>query len=405
MIGRRYAAWVFVAAIVGLTVVLFAPVSHAQNGGGLPGFLQHLFGGFSAKPPPPRQVETPLRTRAHKPHKRADDFLSTTSTRAPGTPGGAPVTPTVFISVMGDSLGLLAGQGLSAALANRPDISVSNLARDLSGLTRDDYFDWPKAAQREASGNPKPDAIVVLMGINDIQPLKQDGETFDALSDKWREAYANRVDAMIAPLRAAQIPVLWVGLPPMRDDRFNSQIIALNEIYRERADKMGAKYIDMWDAFADAEGKFTFFGADADGQNAKLRTGANGIYFTKAGARKIGELLATEIRHLVGKPAASGEIAALPPDLEQQADTINEQIRREMGVEGPSPNSPGLDALRPGRILSLGNHPSSPNGELMLPISLRSDRGSSEAERTLQLGQSPPARAGRADDFRWPQLN
>ena len=404
MTGRRISTWVLVAAIVGLTAALFAPASRAQNGGGLPGFFQNLFGGFSAKPPAPRQVETPLRSRSHKPHKRADDFLATTSTRAPGTPGGAPVTPTIFVSVMGDSLGLLTGQGLSAALANRPDISVSNLARDLSGLTRDDYFDWPKAAQRAASGNPRPDAVVVLLGINDVQPLKQNGETYDALSDKWREAYANRVDAMMTALRAAQIPVLWVGLPPMRDDRFNGQVTALNEIYRERADKMGAKYIDIWDAFADAEGKFAFFGADADGQNAKLRTGANGIYFTKAGARKIGELLATEIRRLVGKPATPGEIAALPPDLEQQADTINEQIRREMGVEGPSSNSPGPDALRPGRILSLGNHPSSPNGELILPIS-RSDSGSSDAERILQLGQLPPLRAGRADDFRWPRLN
>ncbi|HME85530.1 MAG TPA: hypothetical protein VKG91_13515, partial [Roseiarcus sp.] len=57
------------------------------------------------------------RAHAHKPQKRQQDFVSTTRTRAPGSPGGAPVQPTFFVSVLGDSLAVLAAQGLAEAFA------------------------------------------------------------------------------------------------------------------------------------------------------------------------------------------------------------------------------------------------------------------------------------------------
>jgi uncharacterized protein len=402
-----FPAWRFVATIVFVGAMITAHESSAQNAGGFSGFLQNLFGGGSAKPTLPVQAEHPLRSRGHSPRKRPNDYISTRATRAPGTPGGAPVVvPNTFISVMGDSLGLLAGEGLSAALASRPDISVVNLARDLSGLTRDDYFDWPKVAQAVASGNPKTDIAVAFLGINDIQPLKANGQTLDPLSEGWRVAYAARVESFVAPLRAANIPVLWVGLPPMRDERLNIQARALNEIYREHSERMGAKYLDISDAFADGQGQFTLFGADAEGQSAKLRTGVNGMYFTKIGGRKIGELLATEIRHLIDKPTSSNEIAALPSDIEEEADSINAQIRREMGVEGRTDSPIPSDLPRAGRILSLSGHPASAHGELMLPIRAREEREfiATSVARTRQFGQLP-APQGRADDFRWPRSN
>ena len=151
--------------------VLAAPASRAQDSGGLPGFLQHLFG-FPPKPQASPQSTAPSKARTHKPRKKGQDFVSTTATRAPGSPGGAPVQPTFFVSVLGDSLAILAAQGLSDAFADKPEISITNLARDLSGLTRDDYYDWPKSARDLVAGNPKIDVVVIMIGINDLQPLK-----------------------------------------------------------------------------------------------------------------------------------------------------------------------------------------------------------------------------------------
>ena len=93
------------------------------------------------------------------------------------------------------------------------------------------------------------------------------------LSDKWRELYGQRIERMVAPFKLAHIPVAWVGLPPMRSERFNAQVIKLNELYKEHAEKAGAQYIDIWDAFADEGGQYNAYGPDINGQNAKLRIG------------------------------------------------------------------------------------------------------------------------------------
>jgi hypothetical protein len=381
--------------------ILTAPASQAQNSGGFPGFLQSLFGP-SAKPQPAPPPNAPLRVRAHKAQPRKQDFVSTTTTRAPGSPGGAPVTATFFVSVLGDSLGILAAQGLVDAFADKPEISIGSLARDLSGLVRDDYYDWPKAARDLIAAKTKIDIAVITMGINDLQPMKDGGETLDTLSDKWRSVYGQRVENLVAPFHDAQIPVLWVGLPSMRDDRMNSQVIALNAIFREHAEKAGGKYIDIWDAFADQNGQYDAFGPDVDGQNAKLRSGPNGIYFTKAGSRKLAHFLEADIRKAFEKEKPQEDIATLPPDIEQQADDINAQIRREMGAAtsvepGPGPAAAPKPSVGP--ILSLTARPSSARGALVGAAATGAPAG--DEIRALRLGQAPEPQAGRADDFTW----
>ena len=128
----------------------------------------------------------------------------------------------------------------------------------------------------------------------------------------------------------------------MPDERFNAQAIALNEIYREHAEQAGGKYIDIWDGFADQNGQYSAFGPDVDGQSAKLRSGASGIYFTKAGSRKLAQYLEADIRHTIDKGKPQNDISALPPDIEQQAEDINVEIRREMGGTNLSRTSRSL---------------------------------------------------------------
>ena len=402
MLSRNRPSFALLARIAVLAVcccILLAPTSRAQDTGGFPGFLQHLFG-FTAKPEPPAQ---PSNSRARAPRKKQQDFISPSATRAPDESATARVKPTFFISVLGDSLAIMATQGLTDAFANRPEISVTNLARDLSGLTRDDYYDWPKAARDLVAGKKKIDVAVVMIGLNDMQPLKDDGVSFDPLSDKWRALYAQRVEDLVAPFRDSHIPVLWVGLPSMRDDRVNAQAIALNEIYREHVEKAGGKYIDIWDGFADRNGQYTAFGPDVDGQSARLRSGPNGAYFTKAGSRKLAQFLEVDIRRTFEKENPQNDIAALPPDIEQEADDINVEIRREMGVDKPLANGllspPKLDT---GPILSLTARPTAANAALVGTLQALSASRQDE-DRSVRLGRAAEPRLGRADDFTWPR--
>ena len=331
------------------------------------------------------------------------DFVPAEKTRAPGAIGGTPIQPTFFINVLGDSLGVEAAEGLSQAFTDKPEIAVVGRARDSSGLVRDDYYDWFKVVNDLATAKDKLDFVVVIVGINDLQFLKDGAETLDPLSDKWRDAYGQRIERLIAPFRLAHVPVAWVGLPPMRGERFNAQVVKLNELYKERAEKAGAQYIDIWDAFANDAGQYDAYGPDINGQNAKLRA-ADGIHFTKAGSRKMAQFLEAEIRRAFEAAKPQDDIAKLPPDIEQAADDINAQIRREMGVAAPA-GAPALgEPAKPlaGPILSLTTRPLSPGGAL---AAHQPDlRQGSAAERLLAQGAPIERKPGRADDFAWPRL-
>jgi uncharacterized protein len=337
-------------------------------------------------------------------HKPVRDFVPSEATRAPGAIGGTPIEPMFFINVLGDSVAVYAADGLSQAFVDKPEVAVVGRAHESSGLVRDDYFDWPKAAHDLATAKDKLDFVVIILGINDIQPLKDGADALDPLSDKWREVYGQRIERMVAPFKLAHVPVAWVGLPPMRNDRFNAQVIKLNELYKERAEKAGARYVDIWDAFADEGGEYDAYGPDINGQNAKLRA-ADGIHFTKAGARKLAQFLEADIKHAFDAAKPQSDIANLPPDIEQAAIDINAQIRREMGVPAPAGVSPtSVEPEKPlaGPILPLTARPMSAGGVLVTRQTAARDVGA--LERVLAQGGPIEPKAGRADNFAWPHL-
>src|SRR5258705_289777 len=86
----------------------------------------------------------------------------------------------------------------------------------------------------------------------------------------------------------------------------------LNELYRSAAEKAGIVYVDIWDGFADEAGNFSPQGPDYLGQTRRLRT-ADGVYFTKFGARKLAHYVEREIERIIGN---KGMPVALPVSVD-----------------------------------------------------------------------------------------
>src|SRR6516164_6763879 len=224
----------------------------------------------SAKAPAPRKLETP---------------------------------PTTTVVVVGDSTADWLGYGLDELYVDQPEIGVERKIRTSSGLARYDAknetLDWP-AAIKDALGNEKPDAIVVMLGINDRVSLRdknppppnakragepaqgtnqaanpaaaqppQDktappvdseappqaaaqgdtqrpapGGSYEFHTDPWATLYTKRIDDMIAALKSKGAPIVWVGLPAIRGTKSTGDISYLDELYRERAEKAGIVYVD-----------------------------------------------------------------------------------------------------------------------------------------------------------------
>lgn len=322
------------------------------------------------------------------------------------------VEPSVRVAVFGDSLANYLGRGLDDVFEDNADVAIVDRSKGDSGLVRKDVVDWPKAAEDFLKSGPKVSYALVMLGANDRQPIREGAETVDPGTERWRDLYRERVDAMAKVFAAQKIPLIWVGAPPMRSEALTKDIATINDLIRDRVIKAGGTYVDIWPGFVDDRNRFTMTGPDLEGQEAKLRT-SDGVHFTKAGARKVAHFADVELKRLMGsnptEAPAAAPVAALPgTSLEGESPKLDETaaIDRQITAMLPSlPEPPGIPALpvKPlaGPVIPLGRPETAPGGTL---ISGRPRDGdtSGTVERVLQRGSAPVPQPGRADDFKWP---
>jgi len=204
-------------------------------------------------------------------------------------------------------------------------------------------------------------------------------------SERWEAAYIRRIDATIAALKSAGVPVFWVGLPPQRAARATTDSTYLNELYRQRAEKAGIVYIDVWEGFVDGAGQFAAQGPDFEGQIRRLRS-PDGIYFTKPGARKLAHYVEREIQRTIASRAVPVALPVEPAPTTPGARPGGPAQRPLVGSVIP------LTVVTAGQNELLGGGPARP-----------STSSDPVATRVLTKGESIPATSGRADDFTWPR--
>ena len=390
--------------------------------------------GVIANEAPPRQRERPREVEKEQ--------LPDYSHAPPATPRK---DAAVKVVVMGDANADWLAYGLEDAFSEKPEIGIVRKHRTDSGLISYDArrdTDWPQVA-REIIAVEKPKFIVMMIGNNDRQtireripapppsgppkanvqpmqrapsaappspPVRPDPEQqppdtverhlhmtpeqtrqaaygpWEFHSEKWELAYIKRIDATIAALKSAGVPVIWVGLPSQRGTKSSEDSAYLNERYRSSAEKAGIVYADIWDGFVDETGKYSPQGPDYLGQIRRLRTN-DGVYFTKFGARKLAHYVEREIERIIGN---KGMPVALPVPV------------------GPSPQVPNAKGGGPAQRPAAG--PVVPLTETRVaPEELLGGGGATPAAatgatvtRVLTKGEALAAPSGRADDFRWP---
>jgi uncharacterized protein len=330
-------------------------------------------------------------------------------------------SPTSRVVVMGDSMADWLAYGLEDVLSETPEIGVIRKVRPFSGLLPSesrDAYNWPLAA-REILGADTPDFIVMMIGLSDRQTIGErqirsaaqqqvlqqsfpaqssktssaavveveqakvphDASTttsYDFRSDEWGRFYGKRIDDTIEALKSRGVPVLWVGLPAIRGTKSTADIAYLDDLYRSHAEKAGVIYIDVWDGFVDEDGDFALYGPDFEGQTRRLRT-SDGVYFTKAGALKLGHYLERELRRMM--------LARLTPAPEPSPTQAPGVPPRASPLAGPVVALTATDST-PEELLE--DKPSKPRVT------------DSIATRVLIRGEPIVAPPGRADDFAWP---
>lgn len=353
--------------------------------------FRRLFGAPEEAAPPPS------RRPVAKPRKPAPPPAAAAKQARPKT------DPTTHVVVFGDALADFAGQGLDDMYSDKPDVAVVRKTRAEGGLVRSDSPDWPGFIRETLDSGQKITVAVVMLGVNDRQSIRDGEESVEALSERWKDLYQQRVNAVLRTFQERGIPVVWIGLPPMKNGKASEDVLAMNEIFRESAQQHGATYVDIWPGFVDEDNRYTATGPDVDGEPARLRTN-DGVLFTKAGARKVAHFAETDLKRIT--EGQSGVAAVTPPGTGSEASGEGQPTT---SIEAAIPAPP--DAAAPvslptkplvGPVLPLTRTDVTPGGTLLSSAPKLSGDHAYAVQRALRTGVAPSSRPGRADDFRWP---
>ena len=427
-----------VLAIAGLLLFAIAAPASAQLfpffGGGQPqrphqrvqprggGFFDNPFFAPFEQRQPPQQQQRPVERQ---------DF-----SRAP-PPDKREVAPDRYVLVLGDAMADWLGYGLEDALSETPELGVIRKFKTVSGLIRyqpkGEPSDWAAAA-KEILATEKPDVIVMMLGLHDRMPIRETAadKKADAKSDskadgkpdgkpaadakpndaddgdpdlqiaapeksargahgvhqfrdeRWGELYSKKIDETIAVLKSKGVPVLWVGLPSIRGTKSTSDALYLNSLYREAAGRAGITYVDLWDGFVDESGRYLAQGPDFEGQIRRLRS-SDGVYFTKAGARKLAHYVEREISRV---------LAGRPTTIEIPTDPGTPEAETKPGVPAPRPIAGPVIPLV---ASSVGTD------ELLGAANVRPVSVDPLVAKALMKGDALTPPPGRADDAAWPR--
>jgi uncharacterized protein len=405
------------------------------------GFFRNFFEPFNSHPREDEYYNPRPRRQLQQQHAQP-----TESSRAPlPRKAESKVAPTTSIVVMGDDMADWLAYGMEDVFSDSPEIGIVRKNKLNSGLLRYDGkgdLDWWHVA-RDTLVQEKADYVIMMLGIGDrqdigekdlakeadakakdqkdqqakdetdkkpgqkatkpdnsvkvdnpedvaaAQRIRKTGGVAEFRGDEWAKVYLRRIDETIAALKSKGVPVIWVGLPPIRGSRSTADVAYLNDLYRSRAERAGITYIDVWDGFVDEAGKYSNYGPDYEGQVRRLRLG-DGVLFTKAGAVKLARYVEHELRRFMNNRVP----VALPSGpLEPSQSGTKPAERPLVGPVVPLTGTPkDRDTKDPKDGDDLLGGPSSSQ-----------IHGDANATKVLAKGETVAAPSGRADNFSWPR--
>jgi hypothetical protein len=201
----------------------------------------------------------------------------------------------VTIVVFGDSL----AEGLWASLHRHfardreasLRVRVVNATKASTGFNADAY----DAALDRLLGRGGIDLLIVQTGANDRQrAIALDGHRVARFgTPRWFAFYSQRLGYFLAHVQQRRIPVLWVGLPVMRDEAFDRGMRVISRLQQHYAERHGASFLDIAGFTGDADGLFFEKLAGAGGRLRQFRH-ADGVHFWEFGYDRVAaEVLAT----------------------------------------------------------------------------------------------------------------
>jgi uncharacterized protein len=165
-----------------------------------------------------------------------------------------------------------------------------------SGLARPDYFDWPARLMQAMAGDPRPEAVVFMVGANDYTDLRVDSHTLARGTPEWSAEYRKRAAEVMDIVGRSGAQFYWIGQPVMRDGARSKVAADINAAAEaEAAKRPWVHFVDTWSMFTDANGNYTAFLPGPDGELVRVRQ-EEGVHFTRTGTSWVSDTVYQAIK-------------------------------------------------------------------------------------------------------------
>ncbi|WP_273754558.1 SGNH family hydrolase [Bartonella sp. MM73XJBT.G] len=207
------------------------------------------------------------------------------------------------ILVIGDFAASAVADALKKFFADNSNTVIMNNTMPASGLVRTDYYSWQSNISKLIEQN-NPDVIIMMIGANDNQPIKDSYSIINTDQLEWMRIYKQRITEITENLHSSGKSWIWIGQPSFGNDTLTQKMKIFNALYKQETEAAGGYFLDIWSGFSDAEGNFSFSGYDIHGKIAKLRTN-NGMHFTAEGKEKLVSYLEKPLKNILNFPVFS----------------------------------------------------------------------------------------------------
>ncbi len=146
------------------------------------------------------------------------------------------------------------GAALQYDLAATGVVNASLDARESTGLTRPDYFNWPGELQSDLT-KVDPQVVVVMMGANDAQDFLGPPDV-PYTSPEWNTLYAQRATQFMQLAGSRGATVIWIGMPPMENPGLSAQMSDIDTLDQRAAAHQTppVHYLSTWTLLGTPQG-------------------------------------------------------------------------------------------------------------------------------------------------------
>jgi hypothetical protein len=226
----------------------------------------------------------------------------------------------IRIAFVGDSISDGYWEGISIAVGRdvclKNQLEIGRFAKNSTGLTRPDRFDWAAELRRVAESF-KPRLFVMSLGLNDRQSVVERGQVTMDDSPLYGDKYKERVTAVLRNAAAAKAALLWVGLPAMRVPASDKDAREKNRLFAEAIAAFGAadmQYVEPWKHAATGADAFASYGPDPSGRMVQIRS-SDGEHFTVAGEMLTAAYL---LPRIIGSVTQDGVLPCAKSEVQSQ---------------------------------------------------------------------------------------